>query len=198
MNPLPMLPSLALMDFGRHMLWAVVLVWALLGLRQAFWRSSRRAATLIQLDDRRAVFADDLALAWRFKRIASAGSALAASCGRRARLAAAAGHAWPHPWGVASVHLCHGFCGLVAVDALGRWRSVVGAQSEINCYFFDSRLRTIHADQAAKWQYFRRCNRPLALASDPRRAGAAAVSAQGEVATPCAAAIAAGTKDWPA
>ena len=34
MTAVPVLPSVALMDWGRHALWAVVLVWALLGVRQ--------------------------------------------------------------------------------------------------------------------------------------------------------------------
>ena len=34
MNAMPVLPSVALMDWGRHALWAMVLVWALLGVRQ--------------------------------------------------------------------------------------------------------------------------------------------------------------------
>ena len=46
MNMAPILPSLALMDWSRHLLWAVVLVWALLALRQTFWPGEPRTPWL--------------------------------------------------------------------------------------------------------------------------------------------------------
>ena len=46
-NLAPALPPLALMDGARHLLWAVVLVWLLIGVRQVVGARGPRAAWLV-------------------------------------------------------------------------------------------------------------------------------------------------------